>query len=168
MIYIGNFATQNRKNMKKILLSAMLLLSAANIFAQNVTTEANEAPKVFSGTIYEAEHDLVIRFNFYDKNIKIAGQEFMGEMCGYIDDEKDFRNWLIVDSEITSPTTAIVQIINDECSEDLEAQITYNADDDTFTLKQLDGSILKIARNRKWVKLPKILTFTRTRQTKQQ
>lgn len=159
---------QNRKNMKKILLNAILLFSAANIIAQDVTTQTSEEQKVFSGTIYEAEHDLIIRFNFYDKNIKIAGQEFMGEMCGYIDDEKDFRNWLIVDSEITSPTTAIVQIINDECSEDLEAQITYNSEDDTFTLKQLDGSVLKIARNRKWVKLPKTLTFTRTRQPKQQ
>lgn len=144
------------------------MLAAGSISAQDVATKNAAPERLFSGTIYEAEHDLVIRFNFYDKNIKVLGQEFMGEMCGYIDDEKDFRNWLIVDSEITSPTTAIVQIINDECSEDLEAQIIYNEDDDTFTLKQLDGSVLKIARNRKWVKLPKTLTFTRTRQPKQQ
>lgn len=151
--------------MRKYIITILLFLPLSYILAQDTVTEEIKKPveNIFKGIIYEAEHNLCIRMNFYDNNITIKGQEFMGEMSGYIDDEKDFRNWLIVENEIISPTKAILQIINDECSEDLEAELTYDEESDTFTLKQLDGSTLKIARNRKWVKLPKTLTFTRTR-----
>lgn len=153
--------------MKKYIIGLVLLFTGSIIYAQNENTieQKNQYEDLFKGIIYEAEHNLCIRMNFYDKNITIKGQEFMGELSGYIDDEKDFRNWLIVENELLSPTKAKLEIINDECSEDLEAELTYNEESDTFILKQLDGSTLKIARNRKWVKLPKTLIFTRTRPT---
>lgn len=51
-------------------------------------------------------------------------------------------------------------MVNDYGSEDLQATLTKN-NDGTYTLKQIEGSTIKIARNRKWVKMPKTLIFTR-------
>ena len=56
--------------------------------------------------------------------------------------------------------TAKLQIVNDYGSEDLEATLTLEKDG-TYLLTQGSGSTLKIARNRKWVKMPKKLVFTR-------
>jgi len=61
---------------------------------------------------------------------------------------------------VTTPTTVTLQVINDYGSEDLEATFTRK-DDGTFELKQGDGSTMKIARDRKWVKLPKTLVFVK-------
>ena len=55
---------------------------------------------------------------------------------------------------------ATIAVINDYGSEDLTATLTVNPDG-TYTLRQEKGSVLKIARNRKWVKLPKSLVFHR-------
>ena len=57
-------------------------------------------------------------------------------------------------------TTARLEIVNDYGSEDLTATLTLNGDG-TFTLKHLDGSTIKIAVNKKWVKLQKTLVFKR-------
>ncbi len=135
------------------------IICHAQIFAQNDT--------VFTRTIYNSDYDLYIKMNFTDKNVTLKHQEFMGEMAGYMGDYKDFRTWLIVDAEITSPTTATLQMCNDECSEDLEATLTLQ-ENGTYKLHQGEGSTLKVARNRKWQKLPKELTFTTKRMVKKE
>ncbi len=80
-------------------------------------------------------------------------------MAGYLGDYKDGRKWLITDAKINSnDNSAELSMVNDYGSEDLKAEFTRNKDGN-YTLKQLKGSSLKIARNRKWVKLPKLLIF---------
>ncbi len=147
-------------DMRKLFLAACLsLICSISATAQKDT--------VFTRTIYNSEYDLYITMNFTDKNITLKHQEFMGEMAGYLGDYKDFRTWLIVDAEITSPTTATLQMCNDECSEDLTATLTL-LDNGTYKLHQGEGSTLKVARNRKWQKLPKELTFTTKRVVKKE
>ena len=51
-------------------------------------------------------------------------------------------------------------VVNDYGSEDLTASF-INDTDSTIVLKQLEGSAIKIARNSKWQKLPKQMTFVR-------
>ena len=79
-------------------------------------------------------------------------------MPGFFGDRQDGRKWLITDAKIKNGKEANISMINDVASEDLIAKIQL-VNDSTLRLKQIDGSILKIARNRKWVKIPKILDF---------
>ncbi len=117
-----------------------------------------QAVSPFVGTIYNKEYSIYITINAADKNVVIPNQEVMGEMVGYIGDQKDFRKWLILDCEEKSKKSLVLQITNDEGSEDLEALLSCE-NDSVYKLKQLGGSTLKIARNRKWQKLPQTLEF---------
>lgn len=139
-------------NMRKLILTTILFLQCGmGAFAQS--------DSLFIGTIHNQEYSIYMVINAKDRNIVIPGQEFMGEMVGYIGDNKDFRRWFILDSEPAAKNSLKLQISNDEGSEDLEALLTCE-NDTLYKLKQLSGSTLKIARNRKWQKLPQTLTFT--------
>ncbi len=137
--------------MRKLFLCALMTVA----FLENVSAQA-KGP--FVGTIYNKEYSIYLVINSVDKNVMIPNQEVMGEMVGYIGDQKDFRKWLILDCEQKSKNSLVLQISNDEGSEDLEALLT-NENDSVYKLKQLGGSTLKIARNRKWQKLPQTLEF---------
>ncbi len=115
---------------------------------------------VFRGTVYNEKYDVYLTMNFYDKNVTIRGQEVLGEMDGYIGDPNDYRKWLIVEAVVTDNDKAQLVVSNLEGSEDLRATLTYDGHD-SYTLRQNSGSTIKFARNQKWLKLPKSLTFTR-------
>ena len=114
---------------------------------------------LFKGKITNKEYDVYMNIDFYHKNLKVPGQELFGEMPGYFGDRRDSRKWLITDADIEGKT-AHLSIINDYGSEDLTADLIalhYG----NYELQQKEGSNLKIARNRKWVKIPKKLKFTK-------
>ena len=91
----------------------------------------------------------------------LPNQEIFGAMPGFLGDYKDGRKWLITDARTNhSDTAAQLDMVNDYGSEDLKAELVIGKDG-TCTLKQLKGSALKVARNRKWVKLPKQIVFKR-------
>ena len=119
--------------------------------------QSNES-EPFKGTFANDEYQVYITINFYDNDIIVPKQEIFGELPGYFGSKRDGRKWLITDAEITGPNTAELSIINDYGSEDLTATLTKN-DDGTYTLKQKEGSTIKIAVNRKWVKIPKKLVL---------
>lgn len=140
--------------MKKLLNILFLLI----VF----TIDSNaQTDSVFCATITNEAKNISISINLYDQNIIVEGQEMLGEMAGYISADYDFRLWLIVSAEITSEDKAVLTIINDYGSEDLKAQLTFNNSNSTYTLKQLQGSTIKFAKNKKWIKLPKELQFKR-------
>ena len=112
---------------------------------------------LFKGKITNKEFDVYMTIDFYHKNLKVPGQELFGEMPGYFGDRRDSRKWLITDAEIDGKV-ARLSIINDYGSEDLVADLVVLSDG-TYELQQKDGSSMKIARNRKWVKIPKKLVF---------
>lgn len=114
---------------------------------------------LFKGEITNKEYDVYMNIDFYHKNLKVPGQELFGEMPGYFGDRRDSRKWLITDADIEGKT-AHLSIINDYGSEDLTADL-ISLPDGSYELQQKDGSNLKIARNRKWVKIPKNLKFTK-------
>ena len=114
---------------------------------------------LFKGKITNKEYDVYMNIDFYHKNLKVPGQELFGEMPGYFGDRRDSRKCLITDADIEGKT-AHLSIINDYGSEDLTADLIA-LPDGSYELQQKEGSNLKIARNRKWVKIPKKLKFTK-------
>lgn len=143
--------------MKKIVLALVALLMVSVAFAQEKSAVDTTT---FRGHYYNKEYNVYIRMNAYRADIIVPGQEVYGELPGFFGDNQDARKWLFTAIEVTTPTTATLQVINDYGSEDLEATFTRK-DDGTFELKQGDGSTMKIARDRKWVKLPKTLVFVK-------
>ena len=136
--------------MKKIILALMISMSNLTSFAQKDST-------IFKGYLSNNEYEVYLQINFYQNDIKVPGQEIFGTIAGFLGDRKDSRKWLITDAAIEGKT-AHLSIINDYGSEDLTADLTLESDG-TYSLKQIVGSNIKIARNRKWVKIPKKLTF---------
>lgn len=95
----------------------------------------------------------------------MPGQDICGELPGYLGDTRDSRKWLFTSSKIINKSTLRLNVINDYGSEDLVATLTQE-DDTTFVLKKESGSTLKIARNGKWQKLPKQISFYKRKPTK--
>lgn len=116
--------------------------------------------KPFAGTFENKEYDIYLKLNLYDKNITVPQQEIFGETDGYLGDYKDSRKWIITGSSVDKTDNATLSIINDYGSEDLTATLKQTSDS-TLQLTQGDGSNIKIARNRKWVKLPGKIVFTK-------
>lgn len=122
-----------------------------------LTSLAQKDSTIFKGYLSNNEYEVYLQINFYQNDIKVPGQEIFGTIAGFLGDRKDSRKWLITNAAIEGKT-AHLSIINDYGSEDLTADLTLESDG-TYSLKQITGSNIKIARNRKWVKIPKKLTF---------
>ena len=136
--------------MKRTLVTTFLLSVVLSIEAQHMS--------VFKGYLYNDEYQVYINMDFYRNNIKVPGQEIFGELPGYFGSKRDGRKWLFVTAELKDSSTAKLTITNDYGSEDLEA-VLKRLPDGSFELQQNDGSTIKIAVNRKWVKIPKRLQF---------
>ena len=136
--------------MKRTLVTTFLLSVVLSIEAQYMG--------VFKGYLYNDEYQVYINMDFYRNNIKVPGQEIFGELPGYFGSKRDGRKWLFVAAELKDSITAKLTITNDYGSEDLEA-VLRRLPDESFELQQNDGSTIKIAVNRKWVKIPKRLQF---------
>lgn len=137
--------------MNKLIITALVFMLSIIVKAQDTFP--------FKGKIYNEEFQVWIEMNFYENNIMVPGQNILGELPGYFGAKRDNRKWLITDAEI-SDDVAQISIINDYGSEDLTATLTINGDG-TYTLERIEGSVMKIAVNRKWVKLPKKIVFKR-------
>ncbi len=126
-----------------------------------LTSFAQKDSTIFKGYLSNNEYEVYLQINFYQNDIKVPGQEIFGTIAGFLGDRKDSRKWLITNAAIEGKT-AHLSIINDYGSEDLTADLTLESDG-TYSLKQITGSNIKIARNRKWVKIPKKLTFMKNK-----
>lgn len=144
--------------MKKILLIAFVALLSLSAAAQNKVTGKDST--TFKGYLYNEKYNVYLVIDFYHNNVIVPNQEIYGEMAGYFGDRQDGRKWLFTDAKIVSKDKAEIQITNDYGSEDLTASLTA-IDDKNFKFRQEDGSTLKIARNRKWLKMPKELDFVK-------
>lgn len=138
--------------MKRTFFIAITWFFCATLFAQE--------SMAFKGKIVNDEYQIWIEMDFDKQAVIVPEQEIFGEVAGYLGAKRDPRKWIVTSVEMKNATTARLEITNDYGSEDLTASLTLNRDG-TFTLKQLDGSTIKIAVNKKWVKLPKTLVFKR-------
>ena len=114
----------------------------------------------FKGTYYNKELDLYVVLDFYKHKLLVPGQSVLGEVSGYLGDNRDSRKWIFLDAMPVDKLSYKADVINDYGSEDLIASFV-NDTDSTIVLKQLEGSAIKIARNSKWQRLPKQITFIR-------
>ena len=132
--------------MKKALLIMALLISCIAAMAQ-------KGANVFTGYLYNSEYQVFLKINFVEKNVVSETQPLFGERPGYFGAKRDMREWFITDAKVVNKKTAKLNITNDYGSEDLTATLTYDGEG-KYTLTQTGGSRLKIAVNRKWVKIP--------------
>ena len=136
--------------MKQLFITVILAIFGQVACAQ----EKND----FKGYLFNKEYLVYLRINFHDKDVVARGQELFGKLPGYLGSKFDTRLWLITDVKLNKDKEAKLSIINDYGSEDLEAKLEKE-NDSTYTLKQLEGSPIKIVVDRKWVKLPKVMRF---------
>lgn len=141
--------------MRKTILGLLCLASSAAAHAQMPTDTTT-----FKGRLYNKEYNIYISMDAYHKNVRVPDQDVFGELPGFLGDNQDSRKWLFIDSELVASDKLSLTIVNDYGSEDLTATLTHQPDG-TYVLKQQHGSALKVARNSKWTKLPKVLTFSR-------
>lgn len=139
--------------MKRLSMTMVFCLTLLNIVAQ-------DTQRPFQGYLENKEFDIYLRINFYDKNIQIPGQEYYGEIPGYLGKVNNAFCWVFVDARLKSEKEAELSIVNDYGSEDLTATLTCKGDS-LFVLRQDAGSSIKIPRDRKWFKLPKNIEFKR-------
>ena len=110
----------------------------------------------FRAYLYNNEYDVYLKINFYDEDIKVPGQELYGTLPGYLGKKNNSFCWVITSAKIKDKKTATMNLINDYGSEDLTATLTRK-NDSIYILKQESGSTLKVPKNSKWQKLPKVL-----------
>lgn len=139
--------------MKRIGITFITCLLALTAFAQ-------KEERTFKGYLVNDEYEVFLRINFYDKNIRIAGQDLYGELPGYLGKRHNSFCWVMVDAEVESEKKATMTMINDFGSEDLVASLTRK-NDSIYIFKQEKGSTVKIPKNGKWQKLPKTLELKR-------
>ena len=116
----------------------------------------------FNTRIYNKVYDVEIVMNLNEESINIPGQEILGRVYGYLKKKTDARVWAIMSAKISKDgKRAEIEMVNDYGSEDLNAELTYDAKTGSYTLRQLSGSTIKVSNGKKWLKLPKELTFER-------
>ena len=96
--------------MKKIILYTVLFLLSITAGAQKESVMADST--TFKGHLVNKEYNVFIIFDFYKNNVIVPNQEIFGEIAGYFGDNQDARKWLFTSAEITSPTSATIEIIN--------------------------------------------------------
>lgn len=136
--------------MKRFYFAIVMLFSFVLVSAQE--------SRPFKGKIVNDEYQVWIEMDFYESTVVVPEQEIFGEVAGYLGAKRDPRKWIVTEAQMEDKSAARLEIINDYGSEDLVASLTRNADG-TYTLRQLNGSTIKIAVKGKWVKLPKVLVF---------
>ena len=153
---LDDFVTrQERTNMKN---TAMCFLAAAMpLFAM-----AQDAQSPFRGHLQNDEYGVYIELNLYDNNVNVPAHELFGPLPGYLGKRNNSFYWLITAAKLHGMGKATLSLINDYGSEDLTATLTMK-NDSTFTLRQDDGSTLKVPDKGKWMKLPKELELKKTR-----
>ena len=143
--------------MKRIIIYIVTFLATITTNAQS-STQSKQMQQSFKGKLFNSEYDIYINMDLVNSNIIVPQQEIFGEIPGFLGDNKDSRKWLFTEAKINAENRATISIINDYGSEDLTATLQI-LNDTTYILIQESGSSIKVARNRKWVKLPQKLIF---------
>ncbi len=143
--------------MSKLTLRLLLSFIICHLSFSSVAAQDSTA---FRGYLYNQEYDVYMRIDFYKQNIIVPWQQAFGEMPGFLSRESSVYCWFVASVEQKDDRTALLEMVNDYGSEDLTAQLTQD-NDSVYTLRCLDGSALKMPKDKKWQKLPKVLTFIR-------
>lgn len=139
--------------MKKVTLVLALVLLA-------ITAMAQQEKRPFKAYLYNSEYDVFLHIDLYEESIAVPGNELYGQLPGYLGKRNNSFYWPVTAARLKDDATAELSLINDFGSEDLTATLTWE-NDTLYTLRQEKGSTLKVPKNGKWQKLPKVLPFSR-------
>ena len=92
----------------------------------------------FHAYLYNNEYEVYLKINLYDEDVEVPGQELYGPLPGYFGKKHNSFCWVITAAEVKN--------------------------DSTYILKQEKGSTLKVPKNSKWQKIPKILELKRQKE----
>ena len=121
---------------------------------------AQKDSTAFRAYLINNNYEVFLRINFYEQDITVPGQELYGQLPGYLSKKRNSFCWLITSADIVSDKEAMLSLINDYGSEDLTARLVRQ-NDSVYTLRQMEGSTLKVPKDGKWQKLPKTLELKR-------
>ena len=139
----------------------LLLLAAVGL---QLAVPAQEEGDVFKAYLENKEFNVYMRINFSDRDVTVPGQEYYGQVPGFLGKVDNPFCWIVVDAEVKSEKEAVLTLVNDYGSEDLKATLVCQ-NDSTYVLRQGAGSSIKVPRDRKWFKLPKNIEFRRYRRS---
>jgi len=151
-----------------LLLISLLLTAVIGATAQQQpttgrddrTSKKAETSKPFKAYLENDEFEVYLRINLHDQDIEVPGQELYGKLPGFLGKRRNSFCWVITDAEVESKKRASISLINDYGSEDLTASLIWK-NDSICILRQEKGSTLKVPKNGKWQKLPKVLELKR-------
>lgn len=133
--------------MKKFFLYNLLMLCSVLSFAQDMT----------KGVFRNKELMIRMEINLNECDIPIPGLEI--ENCyGYIQGNIN-GTWAILKIKKLEEGKAVVRVMSDkgDVAEDIELTFT----EEGFDMKQIGDSFIKGIANRKYVKLPKVVSFVK-------
>lgn len=140
--------------MNKYIITILLFFSTFNLYAQNTK-------KTFKGHFYNEEHDIYLIIDLYDMNVEVPNHSLFDNLPGYLAKHHNSFYWLVTSGKIKDNNHAELDMINDFGSEDAKVCLEQ-INDSTFIFKQKEGSVIKIANNGKWKKLPKELRLKKS------
>ena len=142
---------QSKKMKKIVVITLFMLMGVLGTKAQQQT----DGP--FRAYLFNDEYKVFMRINLYEQDVVISWQEMFGPLPGFLAKEGNNYCWIITDAKIDG-NKAELEITNDYGSEDLTATLTC-VNDSVYTLRQNEGSPLKVPDKKSWKKLPSTMTF---------
>jgi hypothetical protein len=113
----------------------------------------------FSAKFVNQELGVFLKLNPYAQDVTIPGQEFYGQLPGYMGCDGSSFCWPVVSAHVSGSKATLI-MVNDYGSEDLSAQLSQK-NDTLFVFTQLKGSQLKVPRKGKWLKLPRVFELVK-------
>ena len=134
---------------KKHIITSLACLSAVWAGAQ----------RPFKCSLHDLENKINLHIDLYEESINVPGMEMFGPMNGYMNGNV-YGIWMVTSCKVEDEKTATLRLSNDLGSETQQVRLTVE-NDSTYQFEQEDGAVIKKVVNRKLVKIPKKLTFTR-------
>lgn len=113
----------------------------------------------FKGTLHNKTEQLSLKIDLYDESIPVPGMEFFGPCNGYLHGNI-YGIWTITSSRVVDERTAVIRLSNDQGSDTQEVELTFE-NDTTCLFRQKGKACIKKVVNRKLVKIPADIRFTR-------
>ena len=136
--------------MKKYMTLLALMMLPLAVIAQEY------ADSLFKGKFKNAELNIQCQLNLYEDIIEVPGLEL--ETCyGFIQGQIN-GCWMILKVKELTDNTAVVRVVSEKGSDAQDLKMKVSAEG--LEIQQEDGYIKGIKGN-KYVKLPKLLVFTR-------
>jgi hypothetical protein len=151
--YLCPQKNKEQEKMRKIILPFTLALLS-------ISATAQKEQDAFRAYLFNDEYEVYLQIDLVGQTITVPGNELYGQLPGYLGKKNNSFCWPISNAKIKDTKTAELDLINDYGSEDLTATL-IRENDSTYVLRQEQGSTLKVPKNGKWQKLPKVLPFKR-------